>query len=324
VVFTHVLVPYVKYYLIPEVMIQQYNFSKPVKVAVVVENATWTTELRMLIDAAGLLFFSIVNPYNPYDYTAEIVYKSYPLPNATADDIAAELEAIRDRGTQLIFHVFSGEAGQIFAKEWGTRQIPSILIGFNALAQESSHWEITGGKCEYEAVLSTPPRVNVTEKTIPFWDSYVARWGHEPISTSFGAYDAVYTLAEAIEGAGTTDSDAVVAELEKTDRISTVGRFKFTTTHDVFVEPTKAVEFLPQPPPLPVEKCFRVTWLSSEYVTPLIVQWRFPGQRKVIFPFNRTYTTEFVIPEFPLPTILPIFMILSLITAVSVKFKKKK
>jgi len=295
---SHVLLPYVKHYVIPKLLVP--IVGKPVKVAVLVEMAAWTEQLRSLIGAGDNLFFSMTHPYNFTDHTAKIVYTSYPSPVAT--DFSVELQEIEDKGVQLIVHVFSEKAGQTFITQWGERKTPALPIGINVLAQESSHWDITEGKCNYEIAASTPLRVNVTEETIPFWDSYVARWGHNPIYTAFGAYDAVYALAEAVERAGTIDSDAVVAELQETDRISTSGRFKFTNYHDVFVEPTKdppgngAYWYTdPDKRDLPAEDIFYVTWLSSEYVTPLLVQWQ-NGERVIVFPFNQTYTTKI---EFP-------------------------
>ena len=312
VVFTHVLVPFVKTHLIPKVMIPV--FGKPIKVAVVVENAAWTEQIRILIDMGGNLFFGLTHPYKPTDFSAEIVYKNYPLPTDT--DFSVQLQAIEDSGAHLIVHVFSAKAGQIFITQWGERKTPALPIGVDVLGQENDHWAITEGKCEYEVIASTPPRVNVTAKTVPFWDNYVARWGHDPIYTSFGAYDAVYTLAEAIERAGTIDSDDVVTELEKTDRTSTNGRFKFTNYHDVFVEPTKdplgigANYLKPNEPPhyytveelraMPVEEIYYVTWLSSEYAVPLLVQW-INGERVIVFPFDQPYTKEIVFPPWMLP-----------------------
>ncbi len=46
--------------------------------------------------------------------------------------------------------------------------------------------------------------------------------GHGPAP----AYESVYILAEAIERAGSLDPDAIVAELEKTDRTGVMGRVK--------------------------------------------------------------------------------------------------
>ena len=319
--FTHMLVPYVKHYIVPKVMIP--IFGKPLKIGVLVEKAAWTNQLRGLVDNAGALFFSVVNPFDPYDYTANIVYKSYPLPTAT--DFSTDLQAMEDAGVQLIIHVFSAKAGQIFTTQWGERKTPAIPIGINVLGQETSHWEITAGKCEYEVVGSTPPRINVTEKVIPFWDSYVERWDEDPIYTAFGTYDAMYIIKAAAERAGTIEPDAypetenitdwrgkiyertrgkLIAELEKTDMESVMGRFKFTKWHGVYVEPTKDPPGLDaiiiDDPSLPVEELFQITWKSSEYVTPLLIQWQ-NGERVIVFPLNQTWTGEIQFPPWMLP-----------------------
>ena len=322
--FSHMLVPFVKAYLIPKLMIPQ--FGKPIKIAVLVEKAAWTNQLRGLIDAGGDLFFSAVHPYNTTDYTSRIVYKTYPLPTAT--DFSAELQAIEDLDVQLIIEVFSAKAGQIFTTQWGERKTPALLIGVNVLGQETSHWQITAGKCEYEVVASTPPRINVTSKAIGFWDNYVGRWGSEPIYTAFGTYDAMYILAAAIERAGTFDPDAypetqivednlgnpvertrgrLIKELENTNMEIVMGQFKFTRFHEIYVAVTKEPPGLtmdwykdPDKRNLPVEELFYVKWLSSEYVTPLLVQW-VDEERLVVFPFNQTYTTEIQFPPWMYP-----------------------
>ena len=45
------------------------------------------------------------------------------------------------------------------------------------------------------------------------------------------AYESVYILVEAIERAGSLDPDAIVAELQKTDRRGVMGRIKFDAGH---------------------------------------------------------------------------------------------
>ena len=47
------------------------------------------------------------------------------------------------------------------------------------------------------------------------------------------AYESVYILAEAIERAGSLDPDALVAALEKTDRMGAIGRIRFDDGHQV-------------------------------------------------------------------------------------------
>jgi ABC-type branched-subunit amino acid transport system substrate-binding protein len=245
-----------------------------------------------------------------------VVYTSYPSPTTT--DFSVELQEIENRGVHLIVHVFSAKAGQIFTTQWGERPKKAIPIGVNVLGQENSHWDITEGKCEYEIVASTPPRIPVNERVVPFWDRYVEMWGEDPIYTAFGTYDAMTILTAAIERAGTFDADAypetdyvggenrtrgrLIKELEETDMEIVMGRFKFDTQHDVFVEATKdppgtgAYWYTEQDKrDLPAEDIFYVTWLSSEYVVPLLIQWQ-NGERTIVFPLNQNYTSEIQFP----------------------------
>lgn len=287
VLFSYVLVPFLKFHLIPKVLNPRLGLNIT-KVAIVVEKAAWTDYLRGLIQNAGALF---LGP------DSKIVYQAYPDPLRT--DFEAELAGIEDSGAQLILHVFSAEAGAIFIKQWGERQIPAVPVGVDVLGQESDHWDLTGGKCKYETMLSSPPRAGLTNLTVQFWDNYVDRFGHDPIYTSFGTYDGMYILKDAIERAESINSDDVVVELEKTDKLTTFARFKFTKTHDVWVGQTYIATPLEEPPFVKVE------WLPTEYVVPLIVQWQVKngeGQRVIVYPFNQTYTEDFEIPSWMLPT----------------------
>lgn len=93
------------------------------------------------------------------------------------------------------------------------------------------------------------------------------------------AYDAIYTLKEAVERAGTIDIDTVAAELEQTDRISTRGRFKFTEYHDVFVNEAGS------------------TWTQG-FVRPLVVQWQ-DGVLEVVWPKDQLYSRPMWVPYYP-------------------------
>jgi branched-chain amino acid transport system substrate-binding protein len=107
---------------------------------------------------------------------------------------------------------------------------------------------------------------NIPTKKVPksreFWKSYKKRWGRE-IQSGHGpapSYDAVYVLAEAIERGGKLDADALVAALEKTDRMGAIGRIRFDKGHQVTfgTDPNKAA-------------------LGA------VVQWR-RGKRVIVFP----------------------------------------
>ncbi len=143
-----------------------------------------------------------------------------------APDYTTELSAIKDAGAQLIGTFLWGPTGVVFSKQWGELRIPAVPIGFNVGAYEKAYWDRTGGMCEYETLYSLFARVPITEKSIPFWDGYVKKTGDYP-STQAGSYSCVYVIKEAIERAGTLETEAVIRALEKTNYAGVNGKYAF-------------------------------------------------------------------------------------------------
>jgi len=262
------LLAFLQGYVIPQRLLPLYGEylwpgapNKQVKVAVIAEDLQWTEKI----------FVCLTNPayypvfLGPY---ANVTYMARVDPNTIV--FGPHLTAIIANEARLIVHLFSGQAGVNFILQWRGMGVEAVPVGINVMGQQSDHWIITTGGCEYETFLAASGT-----RTPWGWDIY----------TAFGAYDAIYTLAEAIERAGTIDSDAVVAELEQTDRVSTLGNFQFTgpnpnhpgvgTLHDVFVN-----EIGP-------------TWTQG-FVRPLVVQWQ-DGVLEVIWPADQTYSKEFLL-----------------------------
>jgi branched-chain amino acid transport system substrate-binding protein len=150
-------------------------------------------------------------------------------PSPTATDVTAELSAVKDSGAHIIMTYFSGPVGVVYAKQWGELEIPAASAGINVEAQKMGFWDATDGYGNYDTTLNTYARIEQTDKTIPFYDKFVAETGEFPTYTA-GTYDALYILKDAIERAGTLDPDAVVVELEKTEYYGSAGRTVFTST----------------------------------------------------------------------------------------------
>ncbi|MDQ7794543.1 MAG: ABC transporter substrate-binding protein [bacterium] len=178
-------------------------------------------------------------------------------PSATATDVTAELTAIKAAGAHIIFQINSGPVGITCARQWGELEIPAVMQGINVEAQKLGFWQATRGYGNYETTLNTYGRVSINETTMPFYNAFVERFGEAPAYTA-GAHQAIEILVAAIERAGTLDSDAVVAELEKTDVIGPTGRLVFDALHDV-------------------------TW-GPAHVTGIVTQWQ-DGEMVVVWPF---------------------------------------
>jgi len=94
-----------------------------------------------------------------------------------------------------------------------------------------------------------------------YWNAYVKRWGEEPGTESVLGYEALYLLKDAIERAGTLDSDAVIKALEQTDMMGVRGRIRF--------DPKSHIPKFSKDP--------------NEGLTDTIIQWQ-KGKRVVVWP----------------------------------------
>jgi branched-chain amino acid transport system substrate-binding protein len=112
--------------------------------------------------------------------------------------------------------------------QWKQQEVPIPMFGVSSQATNSSFWNDTNGAVEgvlYQAFAG--PGVAVTPKTLPFVAAFKAKYGNNPSYCGYTSYDEVYYIADAIKRAGSTDSDKLVAALEKTDYVGTIGRIQF-------------------------------------------------------------------------------------------------
>ncbi len=138
--------------------------------------------------------------------------------------------------------------------QWKSQQVPIPMLGISSQATNSTFWKDTNGATEgvlYNAVSG--PGVAVSPKTLPFVDAFVKKYGNTPSYAGYTAYDEVYMIADAIHRAGSTDSDKVVAAMEKTDYVGTIGRIKFLPQGDPHVHGLKT---------------------GAGYITGLMLQWQ--------------------------------------------------
>ncbi|KAA3659341.1 MAG: ABC transporter substrate-binding protein [Chloroflexi bacterium] len=97
----------------------------------------------------------------------------------------------------------------------------------NQVAINAEYWDNVpdGNYCAYLRVGLTPGNYNDTTKSVD--EAYRAQFDRPAPSFALATYDSVYITAEAIERAGSTDPDAIIAEIEATDRILAQGHYYF-------------------------------------------------------------------------------------------------
>ena len=159
-------------------------------------------------------------------------------PTGTSDFSMGLLKAKRG-GAQILNIWMDMPESSILLKQWYQMRIKALPFGSTlAAAEQPGFWKATEGKGEYtlcNVVNAGNAPSEATPWTMKFYRAYTKRWGVEPEGLgSSSSYMAVYVLKDAIERAGTLDSDAVVKALEQTDMMGVYGRIRFNPkTHQV-------------------------------------------------------------------------------------------
>ena len=183
-----------------------------------------------------------------------------------ATDFSMGLLKVKDSQTEIINIWMDMPESAILLKQWYEMKIPALPFGSTlAAAEQPGFWKATDGKGEYtlcNVVNAGNAPSEATPWTMKFYNAYTKRWGVEPegLGTS-SSYMAIYVLRDAIERAGSLDSDKVVAELEKTDVMGVYGRLRFDP---------KSHQVIPATDP-------------KEGAVGSILQWQ-DGKRVVVYP----------------------------------------
>jgi branched-chain amino acid transport system substrate-binding protein len=183
-----------------------------------------------------------------------------------ATDFSMGLLKAKNTKTDIINIWMDMPESSILLKQWFDMKVPALPFGSTlAAAEQPGFWKATEGKGEFtlcNVVNAGNAPSNATPWTMKFYDAYAKRWGVEPeVLGSASSYMAVYVLKDAIERAGSLDSDKVVAELEKTDLMGVYGRLRFDP---------KSHQVIPASDP-------------KEGAVGSILQWQ-AGKRVVVYP----------------------------------------
>jgi branched-chain amino acid transport system substrate-binding protein len=183
-----------------------------------------------------------------------------------SSDFSAALMKAQATGAQVILPIFDMPQSGILVKQWKSMRVPALVAGFISPLAGPAAWKtfdkkIDGAMNSIFEIGSIPaPKV---PKSVEFFNKYQKRYGR-PIEAGHSpapAYEMIYILKEAIERAGSINSDKVVAELEKTDRMGAMGRIRFNDGHQVVYG---------QDP--------------KETALGCMVQWQQPGKRVIVYP----------------------------------------
>ena len=149
-----------------------------------------------------------------------------------ATDFSMGLLKAKNSKTEIINIWMDMPESAILLKQWYEMKIPALPFGSTlAAAEQPGFWKATDGKGEYtlcNVVNAGNAPSEATPWTMKFYNAYAKKWGVAPEGLGCSSsYMVVYVLRDAIERAGSLDSDKIVAELEKTDVMGVYGRLKF-------------------------------------------------------------------------------------------------
>ncbi|MEM4450506.1 MAG: ABC transporter substrate-binding protein [Nitrososphaerota archaeon] len=151
-------------------------------------------------------------------------------PTGTTDYSVGLIDA-KNKNVDILFLWMDMPESAILLKQWADLKMKALPIGFVCAAEQPGFWKATGGKGEYlivNVVNGGNAPGNITPWTMKFVEAYKKRWGVEP--EGYGAsssYMAVYQLKEAIEKAGSVDTEKVITALEELDIMGVYGRMRF-------------------------------------------------------------------------------------------------
>ncbi len=204
---------------------------------VVCRNHTGFNKVAFLYHQAGLEFM-VSSTIDDLEKQGFDVVLSEPVAWESVDYSSYFAQA-EDAGAEIVYPIIFGTIAIPFVKEYYDRQSPMVMWGLVIEGSRNDFWQMTDGKCEYTTNHGYPVVAGypLTSKTVPTRDAYVERWGEEISSHAAAAYDTVrFILADAIERAGTIETEAVIEALEETDiETSLARRFVFTSSHDILV-----------------------------------------------------------------------------------------
>lgn len=193
------------------------------RIAIVGENAKWAQ------DIVPILKKGIAD--------AGIEVRMAEFFDAQTTDFSPLFSKAKGSGAQFMVVLLSHTSSDTFVKQWYDARVPLMIGGIDTKSQDADFYERVDGKAISEITTAAAVRAPVTSKTIPFWDAFLKRYNRAPVYTAPGAYDAVHIYAEAVKHANSTNAEALIPQLEKTDYVGVVGRVVFDDAHDVRAGP---------------------------------------------------------------------------------------
>lgn len=155
-------------------------------------------------------------------------------------DFSSSITKAKAGGAQLIVPIFDMPEAGVLVKQARSMKLQALVAGFISPASPATAW--TTFKGDIDGLVNfnfEPGSIPLkTARSQAFLAAYGKLYGEELRNKMAGhgpgpSYDAVHVLAAAITRAGSTEADAIVAQLEKTDTEGVIGKITFNKSHQV-------------------------------------------------------------------------------------------
>jgi ABC-type branched-subunit amino acid transport system substrate-binding protein len=146
-------------------------------------------------------------------------------------DFAGIVERVKAENPDYVIVLLTGEAGYNYTQQAADAGIgpQDIMFHANQAGLESKAWweNVPDGNLAFMARIGVPETM-YNESALKMAADYKSQTGKDGVeSYALEAYDSIGVIAQAINEAGSTDGDAIVAALENISHEGTLGRIYF-------------------------------------------------------------------------------------------------
>jgi len=209
-------------------------FPDLTSMAFVTEDLAWaregTVELEKYCNATDIDYMGLLFAPGTTDFTPEI---------ATIEAFDPDI---------VLVDLLMGSSLPI-QKQWWALKPDILFVGASGiLSYPDTIRELGPAEANFTITYDSLWNVSLSPKTTQFFTDFVMSEGKEPSGAAAPSYDGLMALAQAIETAGTTDTDAVIAALEAGSFVGARGTFGFMANHQADYIPGVVLQWINSEP----------------------------------------------------------------------------
>lgn len=203
------------------------------------------TTVAILYDTSDDYSIGIAEAFKAKAESLDMTITNYEAFNAGDQDFKSQLTKINTAKPDALFIPSYYNTVALIATQAKEVGLDTILMGGDGwdgtleAVTEDNRDAIEG--CYFANHYYTQDKTPVVKD---FVEAYRAAYGKDPISFSALGYDSVMILAQAIERAGSTDKEAIIAALAETDYTGVTGHITYENAEGNFGNPTKSVSII--------------------------------------------------------------------------------